>query len=100
MCKNAHNGTKIMNEKMVLTIKFSGRGKKNNRNSNRIAHQGIQLQGMGCGEYFRTEAKVNVCWKSLLLWGLVCDTGADVATSRIQADLDISKNGHKSWKKR
>lgn len=38
--KNVHNSTKIMNEEMVLTIKFR-RGKKENRFRSKTDNQGI-----------------------------------------------------------
>lgn len=64
---------------MVLTITL-------NRISNKTGNQ-----GMGWGEHFRREATNRVCQKDSLLWCPSCDLAADMAISRVQAELDISK---------
>ena len=66
--KNVNYGTKIMYEKMVLTIKFSKRSKKN-----KSAIKWITSARKSWGKHFRIEATVNVHWKSSLLWCLTQD---------------------------
>lgn len=46
MYQKVHKSTKTINEKMVPTIKFSRRGKKIKRFSNKTDNQGFGLQGM------------------------------------------------------